>query len=80
MTKVVTTTKVTVIVETHFSVKAGFGEQSTWTVKKKVKIESRISAWRIQRMLIHSFIQRILNDYCIPDNNVLGLEGISVNK
>ena len=51
-----------------------------WTVKKKVKIESRISAWGIQRMLIHSFIQQTLNDYCIPDNNALGPEGISVNK
>ena len=51
-----------------------------WTVKKKVKIESMISPWRIQRMLIHSFIQQTLNDYCIQDNNVLGPEGISVNK
>ena len=51
-----------------------------WTVKKKVKIASRISVWRIQRMLIHSFIQQTLNGYCIPDNNVLGPEGISVNK
>lgn len=31
-------------------------------------------------MLIHSFIQQTLNDYCIPDNNALGPEGISVNK
>ena len=31
-------------------------------------------------MLIHSFIQQTLNGYCIPDNNVLGPEGISVNK
>lgn len=52
-----------------------------WMVKeKRVKIGSRISAWRIKRKVIYSFIQQTFSDYGIPDITVLGPGGVAVNK
>lgn len=46
----------------------------------RVKIESKISAWEIRRLVIHSFIQQTLNDYYISGTTVARPGGVAVIK
>ena len=83
MIMVVIKEKVMVIFENHFSVtfKQDLVTSHIWMVKeKRVKTESRISAWRIKRKVIYSFIQQTFSGYGVPDITVLGLGGVAVNK